>query len=264
MDNFVKQCIIFVSGAAIGGVCTWIGVKAYYENKADSEIDECKEMYENKERELRERYSIEISNSIENSDLKPDTELKGIEGTTTSIDMKKGEKEPLIDYTRHFKHHNKEVNKDLDMIKRNINAQIDAETVTADECEHIDPAEEESPDDDELTDEEDDLEQEDYEMYIANEEHKKAIAENRQPYEIDASVYNTIPWYDSMDLYYFVQDGVLCDENHEEVDMPGLFVGDLLETDWVSDERENIYIRADQQMMDVEVHKNFEDKFYSE
>ena len=264
MNDLTKQCIIFASGIGIGSLVTWICTKSYYENKADSEIDDCKQMYERKAEELKEKYYIEIGNSIENSDIKPNDDLNGVEGSTTSLELESPKNSQIIDYTA--KYTKKGEGKDLDMIKRNAEALIGEDVVRAEDCTHVDPSELEGPgDDEEMSDDEDDLEQEDYEMYLINEEHKKAVEEGRAPYEIEPESFGTIPGYDTMELFYFVKDNVLCDENHEEVDRPELFVGDLLETNWPNDDSlEKIFIRTDTEMIDVEVTKNLTDRFYSE
>lgn len=53
-----KNVLIFISGAAIGGVGTWLGIKKYYENKADLEIQalsEYRQKVKNEEKKLSEK-----------------------------------------------------------------------------------------------------------------------------------------------------------------------------------------------------------------
>lgn len=51
-----KYAIIFCSGAAVGGLATWMSLKRKYEELADKEIAEAREHYANK---IREKYGEE-------------------------------------------------------------------------------------------------------------------------------------------------------------------------------------------------------------
>lgn len=272
MNNALKGIIIFVSGAAVGGLTTWFSLKTYYRQKADSEIEEMQDMYLERVDELKEAYSKIVRDSIDDPELEECLRDEGDtkEGESTlrkeksSIDELADtdkKKEPSVDYSVYFRKAEQKI-KDLDMIKRG------KEVMAAEEDENV-LAESESPKDDEEYDDgesdyEDDIQQDDYEMYLVNEEHRKAVAENRPPYLINAEDFGHIPGYDTMDLYYYTVDKVLADEDREEVDVPDLFVGDLLECDWVNDDNiESICVRSDVTMTDVEVHK-IEEKFYNE
>ena len=262
MNNALKGIIIFLSGAAVGGVGTWLAVKTYYEHKANTEIDEMSAMYQNR---LEEFTTVVTGNSLENSEIKPEEESTGLEGNVSSLDEGKHQEEPKINYSKYFKKGEAKL-KELDIINRGKEAVIEGmDNDLKDDLIEDDPSELEGPEDDEeYGDEEDELEQEDYEMYLVNEEHKKAVAEGRAPYAIDASDFGHIPGYDTMNLYYYPEDNVLVDEEKEEVDNPALFVGDLLECDWVNNDAiESICVRSDVTMTDVEIHK-VEGRFYNE
>lgn len=51
MNNKVKAAVIFVAGAAMGSVATWLVTKQYYKNIADEEIASVKEVYSNRKEE---------------------------------------------------------------------------------------------------------------------------------------------------------------------------------------------------------------------
>lgn len=261
MNNVVKSGIIFASGLVVGGVSTWFGVKTYYREKANNEIAETQGMYYDRLNELSEAMANEYSkSSVEDPDISPE-DSDGLEGEKSSLDVvseSDKKKEPKVDYSKYFKRAEEKI-KELDIIKRGKEVMVDESRI-----EGVDPAEVESPEDDELTDDEDELQQEDYEMYLVNEEHRKAVAEGRLPYVIEDSEFGKVPGYDTMDLYYYTGDNVLADEDREEVDAPALFVGNLLECDWVHDDNsQSVCIRSDVTMTDVEVHK-IDGKFYNE
>lgn len=258
MNSVVKSGIIFASGLVVGGVSTWFGVKTYYREKANNEIAETQEMYYDRLNELSEAMANEYAkNSVEDPEVSPE-DTDGLEGEKSSLDIAgdtEKKKAPRVDYSKYFKKAEEKL-KELDIVKRGKETMVD---------EHVDASELESPEDDEeLTDEEDEIEQDDYEMYLVNEEHKKAVAEGRAPYVIEDSEFGKVPGYDTMDLYYYTGDNVLADEDKEEVDAPALFVGDLLECDWVHDDTsESVCVRSDVTMTDVEVHK-IDGKFYND
>ena len=255
MNDTVRSSIIFVSGLALGFGLGYISFKSYFEKKADNEIESCKQMYKQREEEFNQ---VIGENSIENPTVKPDGGgMSGLMNATSSLDGPHPNV-GTVDYTTHFKGKEGE-----EMVKK-TKEELDKDVVKAEDCEHIDPAELETPDDEPLTEEEDGLEQEDYDMYLINEEHQAAVAENRPPYEIPESEFGNIPGYDMVDIYYYQIDNVLCDDNHEELDVPELFVGDLLETDFKDNDVSSIYLRSDVLMADIEVHKNSVDKFYNE
>lgn len=54
MSNTLSKFFIFVTGAAIGSFVTWRTVKTYYERIAQEEIDDVKEYYSKKTRDLEE------------------------------------------------------------------------------------------------------------------------------------------------------------------------------------------------------------------
>lgn len=263
MNSLLKSGIIFGSGILTGVGISYITFKTYYETKADNEITSCKQMYHDREAELLAAYGEITGNSIENGDIRPNDVKNELTDTTTSLDIKEAKKGPEIDYSGCFKQKEEGMKKkELTMCNELGERIVDTEVIEA----AVDPAETESPSDDEEMDDDEDADtQEDYDMYMVNLEHQKAVAEGRRPYEIDPGDFGCIPGYETMELFYFQVDDVLVDEDHEEVDIPDIFVGDVLDmSGFKEDDTDEIYIRTDTEMIDVRVEKNKTDKYYSE
>lgn len=90
-DSIIKG-IIFVSGAAVGSVTTWLMVRARYRALADEEIASVKDLYSEKKPEGEEPEKV---------DNVPEATSVSFERPNKSYE--RGEKQPPVDYTLYYK-----------------------------------------------------------------------------------------------------------------------------------------------------------------
>lgn len=248
MNNTLKSVIIFMSGAAVGAVSMYFGVKKYFELKADLEVAEVRDAYD------RHMAEIEESRSSLDGELRGESEINekdiAAEPTKSSIVHALNNKPPLRDYTKYFVEKGNKEELELKEVIRN--AKEDA-------GEMIDPAELEGPEDDTpYTEEEDNDQTLDYEGYQLNGEHKKALEEDRRPYIIDPSDYElTCSNYEKLTLLYYISDDIVLDESEEEVNRFDLIGNVIMESGFDENEDEIIFVRNDKLMCDYEVVKVF-------
>lgn len=237
MNNAVKSIIIFMSGAAVGGLSTYLSVKKYFELKADLEIASVKEAFERRLEDAEDNKS-----SI-------DGELEG----PKEIELKEtinrlNNKPDLTDYTKYFK-------------EKGETSSLDLKEVIRDAKEEIDAAELEHPEDDEpYSDEEDREETLNYIDHELNGASREAIAEGKDPYEIDPSDYElTCSNYEKQSLIWYQFDEILTDDDEQEVLDVSRLVGDVLETSGFTDnDVDCLYVRNDKIMVDFEITKLYE------
>lgn len=239
MNQNLKNVIIFLSGVAVGAVSTYACVKKYFELKADLEVDSVKSAYE------------DMAAEFEDAKSSKDGELSGPE----EIDEDKGEREkPTSPIAERF--NNKPPLKDYaKMFKESDGKELKVREIVR--SEDLDPANLEGPEDDEpYTDEEDEDAQMEYDDYKLNGEHKKAIAEDRRPYEVDKSDFElTCSNYEKADLLYYIHEDILCDDSGEEISRLDT-IGACLETSgFDNDDRDALYVRNDKLMCDYQVTK---------
>ena len=248
MNKAVKEVIIFLSGAAVGAVSMYFGVKKYFEFKADMEIAEVRDAYD---RHLAE---VEDSKSSLDGSIKGESEINekdiAAEPTKSSIVHALNNKPPLTDYTKYFVEKGNKEELELKEVIRN--AKEDASDTT-------DPAELEGPKDDiPYTEEEDNDQTIEYEGYQLNGEHKKALEEDRKPYTIDPSDYElTCNNYEKLTLLYYISDDVVLDESEEEVNRFDLIGNVIMESGLDENDEEILFVRNDKLMCDYEVVKVF-------
>lgn len=243
MNSTVKSIIIFASGAAVGGIGTFLAVKKYYETRSDLEIEEVRRCYEDK------LYEIEDNASSVEGDL---------EGPETIVKEKVRElnnKPDLTDYTSYFKKKGTKIDGVSETL-RDAKEAADAEGLSEEEL-----AEMEYPQDDEpYTDEEDRNQTLDYIDHQLNGASRDAIAENRAPYEIGPSDYElTCANYEKQSLIYYHFDQVLADDDENEVSDYRHLIGNILEESGFTDNDDDcLYVRNDKIMVDFEITKLYE------
>lgn len=247
MNSYVKNVLIFGAGALVGSAITYISVKKIFEYKADVEIEEVREAYNEKIKGIEP-----VKSSVEG-------EIVG----EPEIDVKKkvqelNNKPDLKDYTKFFREKGERSVKATEIIRDRL--EIEKEFEEGGEEDVL--AENEYPDDEELSSEEDLMEQIEYENYMINKEHQDAIAENRAPYAIDRSDYElTCAHYDKLTFMYFINDDLLVNEDEEVVTRSSVF-GDVIDvmesSDFINNDEECLLVRNDKHMIDFEILKMFE------
>lgn len=250
MNNTLKSVIIFMSGAAVGGLSTYFGVKKYFELKADLEIEDVKKVFEDRLSEIEEHKSSLDGDLTGPEEIETDKKVKSVsEIMNNKMDIK--------DYTRYFKSKGEKIS-GVGEVLRDAHEEIEKEMAS----DGIDMAELEHPEDDEAYSDEEDRQQSldviDYELNGAS---RDAIAEGREPYEIEASDYElTCDHYDKQSLNYYISDDVLVNDELEIIDDGSirLLIGDvLLKSGFDSNEDDMIFIRNDKIMCDFEITKIF-------
>lgn len=246
MDAKVRNVIIFLSGVAVGGVSTFFAVKKYFEDAFDKEVASMKNAYEDRLDELEDNKSS-LEGELEGPETIP-TETDSLteeEKAHKELIYKLNNKPDIKDYTKFFKAKGETLNGVSETLR--------------DAKEEVDKAEAESPSDDKpYTDEEDEEEQLEYEDYLLNGEHKKALEENRKPYAIDPSDYDlTCRNYDKIELLYYVSDDILSNDTGEELN-PYETVGDVIITSgFDNNEDDSLFVRNDKLMCDYMVTKMY-------
>ena len=254
MKNAITEALIFVVGAAIGSAVTYVAVKSKYEEKADMEIAAIQRAFDDRMARM-ELHKNSLSG-----------ELKGPE----EIDVKKEverltNKPDILDYTKYFKSSGEKL--PGNELTRDAAADAKEDGLSEEELAQrelsqngIDPAEMESPPEDEpYTDEEDREQTLSYEDEVLNGAHKRALEDNKEPYEIDASDFGlTCRNYEKMDLLWYVYDEELTNTAGEIVDRD-LFVGDLIDKSGFDVSRDEVmYVRNDKLMCDFIITKIYE------
>lgn len=246
MNQNLKSFICFLTGAAAGGVGTWLAVKKYYELKADLEVESVREAY-NRKVEKFEPVKSSVDGEIEGPEEIDEDVKQG--RTKSSIVKELNNKPPLTDYTKFFKEKGDE--KTLDLKETLRDAKSDAE-------EDIDPAEEESPSEDDMygDDETTSIEKEDEAL---NGAHKNA----GPAYVIDISDFElTCANYDKLTIHYYQPDDLLTNEEGEIIgwsDIIGEEIEHAMDSVGFSDSDDDcIHVRSDKLMCDFEVQKIFD------
>jgi len=244
MNSSVKNILIFMSGAAVGAVSTYFGVKKYFETKADLEITQVRQVYEDRVNEVEDHKS-----SI-------DGDIKGPEKIELKETVNRLNNKPdLTDYTKYFNGNGQKMD-GVSEILRDAKEEADATGLSEEEM-----AEREGPQDDEpYTDEEDRDQTIDAIDYQLNGASRKAIENDKEPYEIDPSDYElTCSNYEKQALLWYQFDEVLADEDEEEVADTYRLIGNVLETSGFTDnDVDAIYVRNDKTMVDYEITKIYE------
>lgn len=250
MNQNLKNFVCFLTGAAAGGVSTWLAVKKYYELKADLEVESVKEAY-NRKVEKFEPVKSSVDGEIEGPD-EIDEDIK--QGRTKSSIVKElNNKPPLTDYTKFFKEKGNEKTLDLKETLRDAKSDAVAEDSAAkllrDAEEDIDPTKEESPSEDDMYGEDEAL----------NGAHKDA----GPSHVIEVSDFElTCANYDKITIHYYQPDDMLTNEEGEIIgwsDIIGEEIENAMNSVGFSDSDDDcIYVRSDKLMCDFEVQKIFD------
>ena len=248
MNQSLKNVLIFLSGAAAGGVSIWLVVKKYYELKADHEIESVRDAYNNRIADY-EPVKSSADGELEGPETIEEASEEDVRlgKTKSSIVKELVNKPPLTDYTKYFKA--KENGKTLNLKETLRDAKEDAKD--------IDPAELERPEDDEpYDDEEEHNQQVEYEGYQLNGAKDKAYETDREPYEIDKAAYELeCTHYEKQELLWYASDNTLTNDINEFVD-EDLLIGDILDNSgFVDNDQEAIWVRNDKLMVDFEIRK---------
>lgn len=246
MNQNLKNVLIFLTGAAAGGVGTWLAVKKYYELKADLEVESVRNAY-NRKVEQFEPIKSSVDGEIEGPEEIDEDVKQG--RTKSSIVKELNNKPPLTDYTKFFKE--KESGKTLDLKETLRDAKSDAE-------EDIDPAKEESPSEDDIygDDESVSLEKEDEALNGAHKDAGPAHVIEVSDFEL------TCANYDKITIHYYQPDDMLTNEEGEIIgwsDIIGEEIENAMNSVGFSDSDDDcIYVRSDKLMCDFEVQKIFD------
>lgn len=228
MNRAVRELLIFTVGAAVGGLSTWFGVRKYYEIKADLEVEQVKEAYNNKIAQI-DGIKTSLAGDIEGPEEIPSEKIEEIKAKN-SIVQKLTNKPPLTDYTKYF--------------EGRKSGEEESEELQNELAKMEHPEEE---------DREQTLEELDEQL---NGAHRKAVEENIGPRLIDRSDFElTCDQYDKISLLYYISDDILCEDNNDEVNRYDV-VGDLLESSgFVDNDDEEMFVRNDKLSTDFEVTK---------
>ena len=254
MNNTLKGVIIFASGAAAGALGTYLAVKRYFEIKADLEICDVKRVFEDRLSEIEE-HRTSIDGNIEGP-----KEIEALEKSVKSVSDIMNNKMDIKDYTRFFKAKGEKIS-GVGEVLRDAHDEITKE-IAREGTGDIDIAELEHPKDDEpYTDEEDRQQSIDVIDYELNGASRDAIAEGRDPYEIEASDFElTCTQYDKQDLNYYISDDIVVNDELEIIDDMSVIhlIGDILiKSGFDSNDDEVLYVRNDKIMTDFEITKVF-------
>lgn len=250
MKECVKLSLIFLSGAAVGSLSTFLAVRKTYEIKADLEVSQVKDAYERKLNQI-DGIRTSLAGHIHGPEEIPEDKIK-MEKTRSSLVNKLNNKPPLKDYTKFFTEKGEidgETVEDLHLKETIRDAKEDALSDGESRNESVDEKVEGG-----LSDEEKTIDEIDKEL---NGAHREAIKEGKGPNVIDKADYElTCDHYDKISLLYYIYDDVVCEENGiEEVNRYDI-VGNLIEeTGFNDNEDEALYVRNDRLQSDFELIK---------
>lgn len=241
MNQNLKNVLYFLTGAAAGGVTTWLSVKKYYELKADIEVESVRDAY-NRKVEQFEPVKSSVDGELEGPEEIDEDVKQG--RTKSSIVKELNNKPPLTDYTKFFK--NKENEKTLDLKETLRDAKSDAE----------EPEEEKTDDSMYGEDEPTSIEKEDEAL---NGAHKDA----GPSHVIEVSDFElTCANYDKITIHYYQPDDMLTNEEGEIIgwsDIIGEEIENAMSSVGFGDSDDDcIYVRSDKLMCDFEVQKIFD------
>ena len=211
MKTGLKEALIFLSGAAIGGFSSWFVCKKHYEKKAEEEIasvekaftDRLNELEDEKEEALDIASNALINSNGYNKDNPGSKEF--LRNKSTLEGFVKTANAERIDYTKAFDKNSKET--------------IEVDGVPSDDS--------------------------------AEETHKSGDI-----YEIPYDKYGTKPGWDVKEIYYYIGDGVVVDDDEQFIDNPDYLLGNVIETSGFNEDGvRNIYIRNEKISTDFEVMK---------
>lgn len=230
---------IFLLGAAIGGAAAstityFICRKKYLEisNSEKKSLEDYIERLENERLTKTLRYS---SDSVKGEDEKESGNSEDSRNVSSYSDRKKNIKEmqakhTYVDYTAYAK---------------NVSENSEASGYShVDELYEKIAAENEHPVDSDEDEDNTPESQEEREMREAEEWSKRANSD-KKPFLINSMEYDSTGYLDTINLYYYMEDGTLATEDDELIDDISSYVGDCLDTSGFKKDEEitDIYIR---------------------
>ena len=233
MNGAVKGIIIFASGVAVGALGTYVALKKYFERLEDSHVEDVKVAYGKRLDELEDARKMALETATEaitasdayKSGRIGDNEstreaLKGVGIMQGIAESKTKEK---VDYTSYSKGRTEVEEAALGIVKDDLFPREE------------DEGDEEDPDD------------------IPEEVIETPVGEI---YEISAAKFGSVIGYETNELMYYQNDGVVTDENDEIVENPAALIGNTLEeSGFVDDGRTSMYVRNDRISTDFEIYK---------
>lgn len=248
MNNktLIKDIVIFLAGATIGGVGTWLVTKTHYKNFADQEIAEVKDYYRKKiHDELLTEEGFEEATGESVEEYKDEIEAK------REMAKKNRNKPNIVDYTKFYNHDQEKPTIESSLAEMEHPKDSDEDELYAeDNLEAVSEEEEFSEPDSEADDHEE-------ENYIAGERMNKEDEENssRDPLVISEDIfYAEDNRFSQESLFYYTENDTLVDENDTVVENRELIVGNWL-SDPIWDDSGVMYVRNPRLQIDYEITK---------
>lgn len=235
----VKGILLFVGGFAVGGVTGVLGTKKYFHDKYQSYYEEDRdylENYYNKTEDYKHEKTEDSDDSPKEETSQPGGRMtpeerasvreklrRNYEETTNYAAMYRGQRAKIdpVDDPAELEHPEEEVTKICKICGAYEKDNPEKCSGFCHTCNEM--VNDEDSCDDWIPMEESDSTFEEQ----AFEDHQKN--KNKPPKIISAEAYSNLPAHiDQQVLYFYVYDEVLCDENEEMIDEPGLIVGDAL------------------------------------
>lgn len=248
----MKALIIFVFGAAAGGVAAFFGTKKYMEKKFERMSEENKELKEYLDFLRSKDEAGEMAQNLGYTAKDGDAQNEAVKADGSS------KKEKKVDYTRFYKEISDEASEQLGMpfspddikgVHKKTNKEK-AASMAEFIVERL--AEEQHPEDDEG---EEVVDKDEYDLKEAMELLNDT---KRKPIVIGPSEFDNYPYMDKTALYYYQPDDVLATENDEELDDPDALLGEVFEqSGFKTNDEEVIYIRNFSRGTDYEIGKVF-------
>lgn len=232
-----KNVLIFIGGIVVGGTAGVFGAREFFSNKYNKQFEECRA-------ELEEYYrrTDEYTRKPHEDDRKDQNETSPKEGVSRPGGRMTPEERASV----------------REKLQKNYEQTTNYAAMYKTSSDGVDPAELEHPKEEEETRistcetcgyrngsycklikenvnpdetcsdwEEDTNDQNEVDEEQAFDEHRKNM--NKPPKIISVETYSNLPSYiDQQMMYFYSYDEVLCDENEEMIDEPGLLIGDAL------------------------------------
>ena len=247
MENkqIIRDALIFLAGAGLGGVGTWLVAKTKYKKFADQEIAEVKEYYDKKYKETVFTPE-EVEEMKEASGEEPKDAEEAYRQARDKAKKNLNKKE-IVDYASFY--------------KSDENGKPPIETSLA-ELEHPRDSDEDEDDpeegklvEDEFSEPDPEADDHEEENYIAgermNEEDKRES--NRDPYPIGEDTFYAEDNRNGQEsLFYYTENDVLVDSQDQVVENRELVIGRVL-TEPYWDDSGIIYVRNPRLRTDYEI-----------
>ena len=231
----LKDVIIFVSGAAVGGLTAALVLKDHYKHKYEKEAEEkCASYKEYVEKLKALDKDGTIITGMQTAAVAGGAAMAAASATAEEYHPGEFGREAFKEFR-------------------------DYSGLYSNQVSEPDPAEKEHP-----TDEDDEesvvVDAEDVEEYDSR---RMKLPKGKRRFDppkiIRADEYDDYAWHDKQTLYYYVEDGVLVDEStNEPIDDVEMLIGDSLDKyGFATNEEENIYVRNFRIGVDYDIRKVF-------